>query len=207
MPRNAPFCPAAVEQLLLLVNASDLIRLTIIDGTMFPEAAEQDQIRSAPTLVFDTFQWTGRMDIQEITRFVLNQDPLNLGEKSLRDIIQSGNASRVADMMMERNVLFPAFFDLLAHEKWPVRLGAMVVMEEIIDAAPELALTMVPKILERFGSVTDPVKGDMIYLMGEAGTPATLTGLEAMLADAEGPELQTVIQEAIDSIRDRHGLG
>lgn len=203
---HCPFCPAAVEQLLPVVNASDLIRLTVIDGTMFPEMAEQDQIQSAPTLVFDSFRWTGRIDIQEIAGIIRNQDPLNLSEKSLRDIIQSGNASRVAAMMMKRSILLPAFFDLLVHEKWPVRLGAMVVMEEIIESAPELALTMVPEVLERIRSVTAPVKGDMIYLMGEAGDPAAMTALEAMLEDTEGAELKTVIQEAIGSIRKRHGL-
>ena len=204
---QCPFCPAVVEQLLPLVNASHLIQLSIIDGTMFPEMAVRDEIQSAPTLVFDTFRWTGRIDAQEIAGIIQNQDPLNLSANSLRDIIQNGDASRVAGMMMERNVLFPAFFDLLVHEKWPVRLGAMVVMEEIIDSAPELALTMVPPLLDRFGSLIEQVKGDMVYLMGEAGDRATMTELEAMLPDVEGPELQAVIQEAIGSIRKRYEMG
>ncbi|RJP79854.1 MAG: hypothetical protein C4522_09020 [Desulfobacteraceae bacterium] len=201
---QCPFCPAAVEKILPFVQAGDRIRITIIDGTLFPDQAKKDGIRSAPTLLFNTFRWTGNFQIKEVAELIADQNPSDLSTDTLKNIIHAGDAAKVADMMIQHNTIFPAFIDLLVHEKWPVRLGAMVVMERIIDASPELAAIMIKPVVDRFPFMDNSVKGDMIYLLGEAGDSRTIATLEGLLEDSSDNEISTITQEAIDSIRTRH---
>lgn len=79
-------------------------------------------------------------------------------------------ADLVAEMMVAEGKIFPAFMDMLVHEKWPVRLGAMVAMEEIIVRDKPLSEQCVEPLWERFPEMNDQVRGDVIDILGEAGT-------------------------------------
>ena len=66
-----------VEDLAPLALASDLVTLTVIDGLLFPEMAEPNGVKSAPTLLLDDrVRWSGRTPLSEILDVMLNQDPL-----------------------------------------------------------------------------------------------------------------------------------
>jgi hypothetical protein len=70
--------------------------------------------------------------------------------------------------------IFPAFYDVLTHDKWPVRLGAMVAMEEIISRSPALAARTLKPPWKRFDGVSDQIKGDVLYIFGGIGRPQTV---------------------------------
>ena len=42
---HCPFCPATVSTLLGLAACSDQVRLTVVDGELFPDAAQNDRIQ------------------------------------------------------------------------------------------------------------------------------------------------------------------
>jgi len=203
---NCPRCPAVVSQIVPLSEANHRIKVTIIDGTMFHEIAEKENVRSAPTVIFENFRWTGEVKIHEIVDIITDRNPSNLGSETLKGIIHEGEASRVARMMLDNKKIVPAFIDLLVHEKWPVRLGAMVVVEEIIENDPRLASELIDPVQERFNSLDDQVKGDMIYIFGEAGTPEIIAKLKMMLEGSPTDEIRTVVLEAVECIKIRHGL-
>ncbi len=203
---NCPRCPAVVSRIIPLSEANHQIKLYIIDGTMFHELAEKENVQSAPTVIFENFRWTGEVKIHELVDIITDRDPSNLSSETLKNIIHEGEASRVAKMMLDNKKIYPAFIDLLVHEKWPVRLGAMVVVEEIIENDPKLASEMIDPVLERFNSLNDQIKGDMIYIFGEAGTPETIAKLTIMLEGSPTDEIRTVALEAIECIKIRHGL-
>jgi alkyl hydroperoxide reductase subunit AhpF len=93
--------------LLGLAACSDQVRLTVIDGEMFPDAAQKDRVNSAPTVILDDrFRWTGSVDAVELVTLMLDRDPASLGADALRGMIEEGNAEGVARMMAESEKYF-----------------------------------------------------------------------------------------------------
>jgi len=197
---HCPFCPAAVKQLLSLAAANEGIKLTIIDGALFPEAAKSDNIQSAPTVLLDDlYRWTGAIQLAEIADMILNRDPSRLSASSLKDMFEEGNAAGVAALMTDSDKIFPAFLELLVHEKWPVRLGAMVVFETIAEKNSKLIAQAIPFLWERFPQVEDTVKGDVLYLFGISGDESVIPKLEAALS---GPYPAEVIEAAAEALEE-----
>jgi hypothetical protein len=202
--QQCPFCPATVQRITPLVEANELIHLTIIDCTLFPEMAEANQIQSVPALLLDKqFRWTGSFLIEEVIEVITNRDPAELGSLSLERMLKEGNAAKLAEMMLESGHIFPSLFDLLTHHKWPVRLGAMVVMEEVTSRNPELATQVVDPLWERFQHVEDPVKGDIIHVLGESGNHRILPWMRKVLDGEYDAEVKEAAREALEKIGNR----
>lgn len=200
--RQCPFCPATVQQLLPLPASSDLIHLAIMDGALFPEAAQRHGVRSAPTLFLDErFRWTGVVPLSELLEVMKDRDPVNLGTESLENMLKEGQALRVADMMLERGTIFPAFFDLLAHEKMFVRLGAMVVMEIIAEQDTGLAAQVIDPLWERFFQAPEQVQGDIIYVLAQPGDKKAIPKLETIMSGKYGGDVKEAAREALDKLK------
>jgi hypothetical protein len=198
------FCPGAVHQLLPLLTLNDNIRLTVVDALHFPELAEKDSIQSVPTLILeDQFRWTGTFQIDEIVEVMANRDPSFLGPVSLEMMLKEGKAGQLADMMLAKVEIFPAFYALLIHSKWPVRLGAMVVMDELIEKNPDLAVQTQDYLLRSFNDVADTVKGDLLYMLGEMGRRQSIALLQSVLADKYNAEVKEAAREALQKVKSR----
>jgi HEAT repeat protein len=168
--------------------------------------AQSNQIRSVPTLLLDEqFRWTGSFRLEEVVEIMTNRDPAKLGSSSLERMLKEGNAAQLAEMMLDKEEMFPAFLDLLIHKKWPVRLGAMVAMEEITDRNPELAAQVIDPLWERFHQVEDPVKGDIIYILGESGDYKIAPRMEMILSGEYHAEVKEAAGEALEKIEARRG--
>ncbi len=195
------FCPQAVRQLLPLLHVNRNIRLTIIDVMSFPELAKKDRIQSVPILILeDQFRWTGAIHTNEIVAIMTKPDPGALGPLSLEMMLKDGSAGRLAEMMLEKGQIFPAFYELLIHPKWPVRLGAMVVIEEIIEKNLDLALQTVEPLWRQFYQVDDRVKGDILYLFGQTGQKEIAPLLETVLNGEYAAEVKEAAREALDKL-------
>lgn len=195
------YCPAVVRQLIPLPLLDDEIKLTIIDGALFPEIAEPYKIQAVPTLLIDEqFRWTGSVPLEEIINTINSRDPASLGAASLENILKEGQASHLAAMMLNGNKIFPAFYDLLIHDKWPVRLGAMVVMEEIADQNPVMASEVIDFLWDRFHQLPDPVKGDILYMFGEIKDRRAVSWLEEVLNGEYNEEVKEAAREALEKM-------
>jgi hypothetical protein len=202
--QQCPFCPVTVRQIIPLLGANAFIQLTIVDCTLFPEMAQSNKIQSVPTLLLDEqFRWTGSFRLEEVVEVMTNRDPTKLGRLSLERMLKEGNAARLAEMMLEKEEIFPAFLDLLTHKKWPVRLGAMVAMEEITNRNPRLAATVLDPLWERFHHVEDPVKGDIIYILGESGDHKIAPRVKMILSGEYDGEVKEAAREALEKIKTR----
>ncbi|MFC1489006.1 thioredoxin family protein [Thermodesulfobacteriota bacterium] len=199
---HCPFCPTTVMQLLSLAVANELIKLTIIDGALFPEMVKSDNVQSAPTVLLeDQFRWSGSIQIREIVDIILNRDPAQLSEFSLRDMLSSGDAESVAKMMIDSEKIFPAFMELLVHEKWPVRLGAMVAFETIAEQNRGLAAQAIPFLQKRFSRTEDTIKGDILFLIGKAGDEGIIPMLERVLSGSHPIDVKEAAAEALEAFR------
>jgi glutaredoxin len=195
------FCPQAVRQLLPLLSANRNIHLTVIDAMAFSELAEKDNLQSVPTLILeDQFRWTGAFQIDEIVEMMVNRDPSALGPLSLEMMLKEGDAGRLAQMMLDGGHIFPAFYELLTHPKWPVRLGAMVVMEELIERNLDLALQTIEPLWQQFHKVDDRVKGDVLYILGQTGQGQMVARLKNILNGEYADEVKEAAREAIEQL-------
>jgi len=204
--QQCPFCPLTVQHMTPLLAVSELIDLTIIDCTLFPEMAQSNRIQSVPTLLLDKqFRWTGSFLLEEVTDVMTNRDPAKLGSLSLERMLKEGNAAKLAEMMLEKKEIFPSLLDLLTHHKWPVRLGAMVVMEEITDRNAALAAQVIDPLWERFHHVEDSVKGDIIHVLGESGTHKIAPRMQMVLEGEYDAEVKEAAREALEKMEIRTG--
>ena len=198
------FCPKAVRLVAAFALVNPLLRVNIIDGLLFPELSENDGVRSVPTLILDNrLRWTGTIRTEEILDGLVHRDPTQLSAQSMESILKEGNAQRLAEMMLEHGSVFPAFPDLLKHPEWSVRLGAMVVIEELAAENRDLASSALEPLWEEIGKVEDPVKGDMFYVFGLVGSAEWIPRLEGLLALDMRPELREVLEEALEALRSR----
>ncbi len=196
------FCPQAVRQLLPLLSANPHIHLTIIDAMSFPELAEKDDLQSVPTLILENqFRWTGSFQTDEIVEVMINRDPSVLGPLSLEMMLKDGKAGQLAEMMLEKTQIFPAYYELLMHPKWPVRLGAMVVMDELIEKNLDLALQTSESLWIAFNDADERVKGDLLYIFGEMTQKDFIPRLEAILQGQYDSEVKEAAVEALDKIK------
>jgi len=202
---RCPFCPRATAHLLPLSGASRFIRLAVVDAALFDDMATGMAIRSLPTLVLgDTFRWTERFPLEEILATIDRQDPAALGPATLEALLADGNASLVADMMITCGTLFPAFIELLAHDRWPVRLGAMVALETVTLRRPHLAARVVAPLVARFAGAADPVRGDILHVIGETAGRESLRWLSTLQATELHPEVAEAAAEAAAKIAARN---
>lgn len=104
---------------------------------------------------------------------------------------------------MAQGMIFPAFYDLITHEKWSVRLGAMVAMEEIIEEDRPLAAQCVGPLWERFPALDQQAQGDVVYILGEAGGRDIIRALETVLSGPYNAETREAAREALERIAQR----
>jgi hypothetical protein len=204
---QCPHCPGMVERLIPLAAACENIHLHIIDGSLFPEKAQEDKVMSAPCLILnDDARWTGAVAEEEILDMIVNKESMDLDTKALKTILEDGRAEWITERMRSSNQLFKGFAGLLFHDTWSVRLGAMVVVETLAEEAPALCTDLEKILIDAFSSKDVPVQGDILYALGEIGTPDTRDWIAAHQAALAHEDLKDAAQDAIQSIEDRFNL-
>lgn len=202
--RQCPYCPVMARQMIPLTFANKFVDLTVTDGTLFPDLAKSDRIMSAPTLLFnENVRWTGLTPLADIVDIISNLDPSGLSASALEGILKEGNAPDVARMMIESGKVFPGIIDLLAHGKWPARLGAIVAIEYVSEEDIELAAQYVDPLLKYLPSMDDTSVGDILYIFGMVGKPDVIPELKSILRGRNSTELREAFQEAAENIRGR----
>jgi len=198
---QCPHCPQSIRQLQTLAAHSPLIRLRIIDAEFFPEASKADQVRSVPTLILDDqLRLTGFVKTEELLTLCTQRDPCQLSTDSLRQIIEAGDAARVAAMIAAAGRLFPALVELLVHERWSVRLGAMVTAEYLADEAPDLSLQLGDLLWERFASLSSQIQGDVVQVLGQINTNVARGYLRSVVSGTYDDEVKTAAAEVLDEM-------
>jgi thiol-disulfide isomerase/thioredoxin len=200
---QCPYCPKVARQLLGLARINANLQLTVIDVTFLPELAQLDHIRSVPTLLLaDVMRWTGELDLHDVLAMCRDRDTAMLSTDGLRQLIASGAAAQVARMMVERQVIFPALVTLLVDPKWPVRLGAMVTVEYLAEADPQLTLGLADPLWQRFTSLEAQIQGDVAHVLGLIPPPLARHYLHQIV---QGPYAKPVREAAVEALEEITG--
>jgi hypothetical protein len=204
MGLHCPHCPGVIARLTPLAISNRNIRVSIIDCERFPEEAKAENVQAVPTVVLDDgFRWTGQLRVEEIVDVLIHRDPAGLAPSTLARMLKEGDASRLASMMLERKEIFPAFLGLLVSKSWPVRMGAMVVMEELSEKDPTLALQTAEPLWDRFDEADDTIKGDLLYVLGGLESPEMIQRLRNVQNGPFSPDVKEAATEAIQKIEGR----
>jgi hypothetical protein len=94
-------------------------------------------------------------------------------------------------------------YDLLTHPKWPVRLGAMVVVETLGDQNPALARQVVGPLQKQFNTADPMAQGDILHIIGQAGDSPVIPWLESIGSTSENPEIKEAATDAVQAIQTR----
>jgi hypothetical protein len=195
---QCPHCPNTLNQLIPLACESRLLRLCIVDAQLFSDKSNKDRVKSVPTLLLDDhFRWSGKIDIDEVLTISIQRDPTGLSSGSLRQLIEDGQAERVATMMLDSEQIFPALIELLIHERWSVRLGAMVTAEYLAAGSGPLSLTLCNMLWERFPDLTDQVRGDVVHVLGETPSDVNRARLMKIASGAYGDTAKEAAAEVL----------
>jgi hypothetical protein len=106
-------------------------------------------------------------------------------------------------MMIDRNQIFSSVKSLLIHEKWSVRLGAMVSLESVAEENPALAESVLPFVWEKINESETAVTGDLLYIVGVAGTRDDIEKLRQILPEMKDEEIKEAAEEAVAMIEER----
>ena len=120
-------------------------------------------------------------------------------------IVKEGDADKLAGMMVAEDEIYSGALELLSDPDWSVRMGMMVVLEEVADKRPDLVRRIYPYLLDMLDREDDNQRGDVAYLLGNIGDATVLGSLEVLLNDAN-TEVAEAAFEAIQQIREREAL-
>jgi hypothetical protein len=198
------FCPQMVRQLVPLTVIPPKAGITLIDASLFTELARKNEIKAVPTVIVNgVYRLTGAFQLAELLDLVEKTDPAQLPMSVWERMMQEGQAGVLGDMMLEKGVIFPNVLPLLLHPEINIRLGAMVALETVGEARPELVAAILPRLWQEYAGSDMPVQGDIIYLIGEWGDGTWTGPLEAAEGETSEPELREALEEALEKLREK----
>ena len=203
---TCPHCPIVVALVNQLALASIYLEVTIIDITLFAAYAQKYSIRAVPTLVIDgQEQLLGNISEDLLVDKLANQSPATFHPDSFKKIVKEGDAEKLAGMMVADGDVYRGALELLTDPDWSVRMGMMVVLEEVAERSPALVEPVYPYLVDLLDHGDANQRGDMAYLLGIIGNASVLEPLKVLLNDTN-PEVVEAAFEAVQQIREREAL-
>ncbi len=199
-----PHCPGVVRSLLPLIPTGGPLTLEVIDSTICSDLAKAQRIKSVPTLILDqAFRWTGQMPLADLEALLAPGNRSHLGARTLERLLEGGNAGALARLMTDAGKVNPGLGRLLAAETMSVRLGAMMVVEELLEEVPGLVTELIPTLEAAFAGAPEPAQGDILYIFGEAGSPGMKKKIESLLETDLHSEVAEAAREALERLGER----
>jgi glutaredoxin len=196
-----PHCPVVVALTGNLALASSYLEVSIVDVTLFPDQARDRQVRAVPTLVINGQErLVGALGEEILVDRFANRELATLHSETFRRILKEGDAGKLAATMLAEGQIPESALELLSDHDWSVRLGMMVVLEEIGTQRPELARRACPYLVTLLSHQDSRRRGDAAFLLGLIGDAVVLERLEPLAKD-KSPEVAEVATEAMKRIR------
>ena len=200
---TCPHCPKVVSLVNQLALATSYLTVSIIDVTLFSEYAKSHGIGAVPTVVInDMDQLAGEVGEELLVDRLVDRTASAFHPETFKKIVKEGDAIKLAAMMVMDRRLYAGALELLADPEWSVRMGMMVVLEEVAERSSNLVQQAFPYLLQLLDHEVANLRGDAAYLLGLIGDASVLSRLEVVIGD-ENAEVAGAAQEAIQQIRDR----
>ena len=198
-----PHCPKVVGLVNQLALVNHYLEVDIIDITLFSNYVKSHDVRAVPTVLIDgQDRLVGEVTEELLVDRLVNIEPSAFHAETFKRIVKAGDAKKLAVMMVEDRDLYSGALELLADPDWSVRMGIMVVLEEVAERNPDLVQRAFPCLLDLLDHEEANLRGDAAYLLGGIGDASVLSHLEVLIADAAS-EVAEAAQEAMQQIRER----
>jgi HEAT repeat protein len=159
-----------------------------------------------PTLVIDEKeQLVGNIGEDLLVDKLTNQLPSSFHPDRFKKIVKQGDAEKLAGMMVADADVYKGALALLVDPDWSVRMGMMVVLEEVAERSPDLVQRVYPYLVDLLDHGDANQRGDVAYLLGNIGNVNVLGPLNMLLND-KNPEVAEAASEAVRQIQEREKL-
>lgn len=200
-----PHCPAAFDVLIDILSSFS-IKTNIYFSEDTPEKLEKMGVLSVPTLIIkreydEVARWTGKLFKDDIIKVLKGSGVEKLSEDYFINLLEQGNAEKVAGLVFDGNRIFDGFKQLFENEKWSVRLGAIVAAEYLSGLSYELYEDLLDYLNTNYFRVSDQIKGDIIYLFSLSSNKAKwINNIREITKNEENIELLEAAIEAIEEL-------
>ena len=194
---TCPNCPSLVRKVLAMAVRQPLIRLIIADVVRFEDLALRYKVRSTPTLIVNqTATFVGDVEEETIVRHLLgSNDPSSL-TAVLESMIAAGRAEDAGVLMVSRRHPH-AILPLYRSSHFPLRVGALVAMEEALEQDPRGLDPLVEDLMELLVHEDKGLRGDTAALLGKIGDPRAIPALRRAAQDTDS-DVREAAEEALE---------
>ncbi len=197
----SPFCPhcaKVIENVNSLAVENPNVKVEIIDVSVYPELAEKYGITSAPTTIInDSVRLIGYISKEEVVKWIEKAEDK---KEYFVKLIKDGRLDELLDSIKDENNL-GVVVDLLAYNDFMVRLGAMVVLEEVFKSNPSIVKAVKDKIRKLLKHDDKRIVQDVAMLLGEIGDEEDIEFLKDLVK--AGGEVKLSAEEAMEEIAKR----
>lgn len=199
---QCPHCAHMLLELAPLPFMAPSLAVRVMDAQLCAEKAQAAGIRSVPTILFGVdFRWTGRVDVIHVLEVVCRDESTELSAAAAIRLLKEGKAHELSQLMLSSTNPWADFPSVLTHAEWSVRLGALVVLEELADKDPAKAQAYLPLLWKNMDDLPPSVQGDVVYATGIVGdTTWSEQVLRWTEKQAEDSELREVGEETLRTL-------
>jgi hypothetical protein len=117
----------------------------------------------------------------------------------ISDFLEQGLADNIVSMFKAESTYYHLIGEVLRDERFAVRMGVLLVFEELVAAGVKNVERAVPFMKELISKETPAyVRGEAVTILGVIGTEESL-GLIAPLVDDDDPQVSEIARDFIDS--------
>ena len=117
----------------------------------------------------------------------------------MADFLNMGHVENIVAMYRQDNRYYDWTGDLLADERFAVRLGVSVLFEYLVEEDPDNVALAVPSLTRQLGNEKSWIRGEAASVLGIIGSPEALARVETMLDDPDDQVVEVardILQQA-----------
>ena len=115
----------------------------------------------------------------------------------IADFLEMGHVENIMAMFKQDTSLYDLAGRLLKDERYMVRMGTVVLFEEMARIRPEETKLAVPSLLPLLKNETPWIRGETVTLLGIIGSPEALNALDTMRDDPD-PQVRELVSDILN---------
>jgi hypothetical protein len=195
---DCPFCALAVNLANQMAAVGPSLESWIIDAQLFPEWRVRFPVKSAPALIIgDEVIKTGLFSEGELVTLLKKKNSPEYLEQLYRNDLLDKRMDPALKRLLSRPQDLPIIAGLIKAEEFGIKLGAMAMVEQIIDSVPEKQTLIFDALIPLLKETSDQVVGDTAYLLSSLQEPRKEMVLKGLL-EHPNPEIREIAQEGLN---------
>ncbi len=129
-------------------------------------------------------------------------DPFTVSDAEMKQVVaeflEQGHIDTVTALFRHDHHMFDLVGDILDDERYIVRLGMVVLFEDLVQEGVQEVERAIPSLAALLDRAPVYVRGEAATILGIIGTPAALDHLRPLLSDPE-PQLREIAADFLAS--------